>query len=408
MADSESLLEPRITRESDVPAYALPDPLADGDGRVVTTRAEWESTRRPQILDLFSRYVYGRSPAAPARCDAEMVSHETRALGGSAIRKQLELRLMNDPSAPTAGLLIYLPAKARGPVPLFLGLNFHGNHTVHADPGIFISENRRRHPSGEEPDIGDQPNPPRGEKAHRWQIEKLLSRGYGLATIYRGDIEPDNPDGWRHGIRNGAADLKGQPDGWAAISAWAYALSRAMDYCETDSDIDATRVAVMGHSRLGKTALWAGAQDQRFALVISNNSGCGGAALSRRRFGETVAQINKGFPHWFCHNFKQFNRREDDLPLDQHFLMALMAPRPVYIASAQEDLWADPRGEFLSGRHADPVYHLYGKRGLETDAYPPVNQSIGASVGYHVRTGQHDVTAYDWEQFLNFADRHMR
>ena len=237
-------------------------------------------------------------------------------------------------------------------------------------------------------------------------MDKILAHGYGVATIYYCDIEPDFDGAMPLGVRA----LYPQPgaDGWAAIAAWAWGLSRAMDYLETDKQVDARHVAVMGHSRLGKTALWAGAEDTRFAMVIANDSGEGGGSLSRREFGEQPRHLNRNFPHWFDGNYKKYSDREADLPFDQHELIALIAPRPVYIATAAEDLHADPKGEFLAMVAAGPVYRLLGKKDLGTEDWPAIHQPLMRDLGYHHRAGQHDVTAYDWEQYLAFADLHWK
>jgi hypothetical protein len=291
-------------------------------------------------------------------------------------------------------LLVYLPNQRNGRVPVFLGLNFHGNQAISADPGIQVSTAWMGW-SGSNGVVHHRATAAsRGSEARRWPLETILARGYGVATAYYGDMFPDRADG-----RRGSMFAQS-----GAIAAWAWGLSRAMDYLQQDPDVAPGRVAVWGHSRLGKTALWAGAQDARFALVITTDSGVGGAAIARRNFGETVADLNREFPHWFAPTYKRFNQHVDALPVDQHMLIALMAPRPVYVASAAEDLHADPRGEFLAVREASPVFALFGKRGLAGASFPPPNHQLMADLGYHVRTGPHDTTAYDWQQFLRFAD----
>jgi len=398
-----------VDREEDVPAYTLPDPLVTAAGEKVTDPAQWRSTRRAEILDLFATRMYGRAPAAPAALRVTPVETEPGALGGQAERRQFSVNLTGQAGGPEADVLLYLPKGATAPVPVFVTLNFQGNHSIHTDPGIRLP---RSYMTDRGAHVQDHraTEAGRGRAASRWPVEFILSRGYALATVYYGDIDPDFDDGFTngvHGVYRDAGAEGNPPDAWGSVSAWAWGLSRMLDALEQQPGIDAARAAVMGHSRLGKTSLWAGAADERFALVISNDSGCGGAALSKRCFGETVKRIHTSFPHSFCGNFKAYNEREETLPFDQHMLIALIAPRPVYVASAEQDGWADPRGEFLSCVGADPVYRLLGTEGLPTRVMPAVDQPVHGRIGYHIRTGKHDVTRFDWEQYLDFADRHL-
>jgi len=397
--------------ENSVPEYTLPEPLVMSDGRKVTDAEVWRTKRRPEILELFRTHVYGRAPIGrPKNMTFMVFDLERKALNGLAIRKQVAVNFTGKKDGPVMDILIYLPEAAKTPIPIVVILNFSGNHAINPDPAIKLSKSWMR--PGREGVVKNRATErSRGRSSKSYPVEKILKRGYGLATIYYGDIDPDFHDGFKNGVHPVFDKLvagRRSADAWGAIGAWAWGLSRAMDYFETDDDIDQKRVIVLGHSRLGKTALWAGAQDERFAIVISNNSGCGGAALSRRRFGETVGLINKNFPHWFCENFKKYNGKEDELPVDQHELIALIAPRPVYVASADEDLWADPRGEFLACKHAEPVYRLLGVEGLGVEDMPGLNQPVQkGAIGYHIRSGGHALTEYDWQRYMDFADMHF-
>jgi hypothetical protein len=399
--------------ESKVGNLPLPDPLICADGTKVTDAKLWQTKRRAEVLGLFQTHVYGRSPAKPANLVYEVTKTDLQALGGKATRKEVAIYLTGKKDGPRLDLQLFVPNGAKGPVPAFLGCNFNGNHAVHADPGITLNPRWMRTVRDSKNVVNNRATEAsRGSEASRWQVEMIIAKGYALATYYYGDVEPDHAEGWKDGLRaamsKDGANTQFAADAWGAIGAWAWGLSRGLDYLEKDKAIDAKKVAVIGHSRLGKTSLWASASDERFAMVISNNSGEGGASISRRDFGETIAVLNKNFPHWFCGNYKQYTGHPENLPVDMHELAALAAPRPLYIASAQEDTWADPKGEFLAGKLAEPVYALFGKKGTGVAEWPAVNQPVGEFVGYHVRSGKHDVTAYDWEQYLRFADKHFK
>ena len=402
--------EPREVNydEAQVPKFELAHPLVMLNGDQVENPQTWFQKRRPEIMRLFEEHVYGRVPNVPVSQKASLRSIDKNALGGTAIRKEVSIYFDADNPRPRMDLLIFLPKHIRQPVPVFLGLNFEGNRAVHADPGISLSDQWMRDGVGVVDNRATEAS--RGATARRWAIEKVIARGYGVVTIYSGDLDPDYDDEFQNGVqplfyREGQA--KPAPHEWGTIGAWAWGLSRAMDYLQEDAAINEKQVALLGHSRLGKTALWAGAQDPRFAIVISNSSGCGGAALSKRRFGETVEIINTAFPHWFCDNFVKYNGNEDALPVDQHLLVALIAPRPVYINSATDDQWADPYGEFLAAKYAEPVYRLLGTDGINGAEMPAADNPVMHTLGYHLRTGAHEVTDYDWDCYLMFADMHF-
>ncbi|MDE0835342.1 MAG: acetylxylan esterase [Akkermansiaceae bacterium] len=380
--------------ETKVPVYTLPKVLAG-----VNSAAEWPA-KRLHWHELIAKEMFGRIPASAEKEKAAILRTlpDKSILGGNGIMRQFVIGLAGE----ELNLMLLLPkTSTKEPVSVFLGYNFKGNHTVFNDPDIILPTSWISKNKGNKAREKD-----RGTGSKRWAVEKIIAANMGLATLYYGDVDPDFDDGFKNGLHQ----QLGVPgaDEAASIGTWAWALSRILDILDSSvEEVDGSKVAVFGHSRLGKTSLWAGASDERFALVISNNSGCGGAALSRRQFGETLRRINHNFPHWFCKKFHSYSERVDSLPFDNHTLLSLIAPRPLYVASAVDDQWADPKGEFLSCLNADPVYRLLGTEGLSVKKMPPADTPSHGRIGYHVRTGKHGVTDFDWEQYIAFAKKHL-
>ena len=368
--------------EEKVPAYTLPDALTTTDGRKVTTPRMWTKVRRNEILELFRENVYGRVPETPYQKSYKVVKEDKTAINDAATLKQVDITITVDSKSLVIHLTLFTPNNSQKPVPAFLLIDNRG-------------------PSNTDPS--------RKVKSEFWPVEEAIARGYGMAVFNNADVDPDNFDDFKNGI-HGLLDKNPRPDdAWGTIAAWAWGASRCLDYLVTDKDIAGDKVAVVGHSRGGKTALWAGAEDTRFAMVVSNESGCGGAALARRRFGETVGRINTAFPHWFCSNYKKYSNNEDALPVDMHMLLALTAPRALYVDCASDDLWGDPRGSYLSLYNAIPVFKLLGTNSDIPEAMPPLNkQVISGKVAYHIRDGVHNMLLKDWNWFMDFADKVLK
>jgi hypothetical protein len=401
-------MEPTQVDESQVPAYTLPNPLLMDDGTAVTSADQWPA-RRTELLNLFAAHQYGFAPSVPVSITTTVLSEDSDVLNGMAMMKQVEVILSLNGKSHSLGLLLFLPNAATHPAPAFLGLNFYGNHTVHSDPRIRLHESWSPNNDDMRVTANRSTADSRGLREYRWPVKEILSRGYALATVYAGDIDPDYDDGFHNGVHGlfGEGDFNVPiEERWGTLAAWAWGLSRILDYILADEPgIDSSRVMVIGHSRMGKAALWAAACDTRFAAAISNNSGCAGSALHRRRFGERIVHINMNFPHWLNQRARQYNERESEIPVDQHQLLALVAPRPLYIASAAEDLWADPKGEYLSLFHAQPVWRLLGVDSTLPPIPPPAGGFLTGPLSYHLRPGTHDLLPEDWQRFLNFADR---
>jgi hypothetical protein len=398
----------RLSQVGQLPARAeLPDPLVMFDGRPVTSPEQWATGRRPELKALFQHYMYGQIPPAPDLQAAAIAREDRGFLGGKATLKEVTISL-GAADLPQIHLLLIVPNERKGPVPVFLGTNFYGNHTVVGDPKVapptaWMPERAPGVKDHKATDAG------RGAQLDVWAVDEVIGRGYALATFYCGDVAPDDKEAYRgvflHYLKPG--QTKPGPHDWGAVAAWAWGLSRAVDYLVTDKDVDGGRIAVVGHSRLGKAAIVAGAFDDRIALVIPHQAGCGGTAPSRGKVGESVQRINTSFPHWFDAEFKNFNEQPERLPFDQNGLLALVAPRPILFTNATGDTWANPEGQFQVLQAAEPVYRLLGAGGLDARSMPEVNTLVDSTLGYHIRPGKHSMGREDWAVFLKYADKHL-
>ena len=368
--------------EAKVPAYTLPDPLNSLAGKKISNKKEWEKTRKPEILRLFEDNIYGQLPKDYDKITFTTIHEDFNSMNGKAHLKEVLIEVFRINKSIQINLVVFTPKNAPKPVPAFLLIN-----------------NRPK----------ENTDPSRKQKSEFWPAEEVINSGYAIAAIQVTDLAPDDPKLFMNGVLQLYPEQLAADNGMRAIGSWAWGASRVMDYFEKEPLVDETKVAIVGHSRGGKASLWTAAQDQRFALCISNCSGSTGAKLARRQFGERIRRINTSFPHWFTPNYKKFNDNEDLLPVDQHMLIALAAPRPVYATNASEDLWADPIGTFLSLKNAETVYRLYGLRSGLPDVPPSINVGIIESpIAYHNREGIHDLTVFDWKNFIKFADYHFR
>lgn len=388
--------------EAKVRSYTLPDPLVLANGRRITRPAEWWRERRPQIVDMFETIKFGRTPARPREERFEVFDRGTPAFAGQALRRQVLIHVAKDPAAPKIQMVEYLPAGARAPVPMVLMIGFSAPSAMIDDPGIRPSEvwdpaTKRKVPAKASPSARFDPRP-------------FLEAGFGVTTFYYGDLEPDFAGGYPLGIRGFLA--KGRPragDDWGAIGAWAWSLGRVQDYLETDRAVDAKRVAIIGASRLGKTVLWAAAHDQRFAAVIACCSGKGGAAITRRNFASAFSAATPSeSPYWMADNYLQYQDRVDELPMDSHMLLALIAPRPVLLQTGRYDHAADPKGEYLGAVAATPVYRFLGKQGLAPGDWPPTRPNLEGEIGYTMNSGGHGMQPGDWGIYLQFLQKHLK
>jgi hypothetical protein len=391
--------------EANVGSYVLPDPLVLANGQKVRDAETWYQKRRPEIVKLFEENQYGRSPGRPVDMSFDVFDKGTLVFQEKAIRRQVTIYFSKDKSKPKMDLLIYLPANTDKPSPMLLNISFTANSLTVNDPGVKEGEiwNRQK----------KRVQASNGRRFGSLNVMQFLEKGFGISTVYYGDIDPDFEGGLPYGVRSlylKSGQTERAPDDWGAIGAWSWGLSRALDYFETDDSVDAKRVAIMGVSRLGKTVLWTGAIDARFAMVIDICSGEGGSALSRRNYGETIAHLVEPsrYPYWFCPNYQKYGDHVDQFPVDAHMLLALIAPRPVLLVTGNKDKWADPKGTFLSTVAAGPVYDLLGKQSLGTSGLPSAGEPILHDIGFYMHDGGHGTDPSDRDVILKFMQMHLK
>lgn len=366
--------------ESNVPNYSLPDPLVKQDGSAVLNPDEWYSTRRPELLDLFRENVYGHRPETTYSVSFEMIEEDSEAFDGQAVGRTMSAEFEIGDRSFSFPFVVFIPKLDPSPVPAIIHIN--NRYAISLDQAS-------------------------SEDDPFWPARNIVERGYATASFFTSDVDPDSADGYVHGIRsflaNGAGPTKSS---WRSLSAWGWAGSRILDYLEGATNLNKEKVAIVGHSRGGKAALWSAAEDERFTTAYSNNSGCGGAALSRRQYGETVKRITTAFPHWFSGKFSDFADREDELPVDQHELIGLIAPRSVYVTSADEDLWADPKGEYQALVEAAFIFALLGEDSISEHQMPSLDSPrVKGRTGYHIRSGGHNLLDQDWDWFMDFLEK---
>ena len=390
--------------ESKVGTYTLPDPLVMADGKRVRDSKVWMEKRRPEIMRLFEENQYGYTPQKKLQPRYDVFDKNSAALDGKAIRTQVRIRFSDDPATPTLRVLLYTPADANGPVPTLLHIGFSPNSLVVNDPAVeegfgWNSQTKQRVPGRQARKIGE------------FDPRVFLDHGFGIAMIYYGDIDPDFDGGAVHGVRTLFGDVTKErgPTEWGTIGSWSWGASRVLDYLQTNARVDGRKVALSGVSRLGKTVLWAGAQDQRFAVIMPLVSGEGGAALSRRDFGETVAHLMSPtrYHYWFAKNYARFAANVGSMPVDAHMLIAMIAPRPILLVTGSTDNWWDPKGEFLAAVAAGPVFELLGKQSLRTEVWPSPDTPILNDMGYFMHNGPHSPLPGDYVLLAKFMEKHF-